>query len=409
MPFEIKNFVFPVPMGFFKGLKPSSKCGCFVLIPAVEAWKHVKGRVMVAHQPGFHHLGIMVKFLVATVVSPHGFEEVIVDSDEGEVSFLFPFERDGHWSVEKFTLSEGVFENIFIEPERARSFNRFVSKLTGLKMEAGWFPEVYVSFRNKWMRLPSQVSYLSYLCRSEEFAAFVEDVFKHWDKFSRVFNKALEEFGKLHRVRGRLPIRPVGDETPFWVVEGARRTLLKREKWEKFWKKGVLRPKAITLTLFLRKKCDLFIHGIGGAKYDEITDYIACRMGWKLAPYGVVSATFFWDPSHDYCSKFKKYSELKFILKDFQWNPDRYIDVKESYQKRELVRLKSKFSPQDFHRRVMELNRLIQKKGEGFVSDLNRELEELKKYLPLFRRDFPFFIFDPVRIFNMVKTLFDYN
>src|SRR5207244_11160094 len=54
-----------------------------------------------------------------------------------------------------------------------------------------------------------------------------------------------------------------------------------------------LRPRALTLTLFARVCLgDFFIHGIGGGKYDEVTDVII-RDYFGLDPpaYQVLSAT----------------------------------------------------------------------------------------------------------------------
>src|SRR5258708_32291860 len=54
-----------------------------------------------------------------------------------------------------------------------------------------------------------------------------------------------------------------------------------------------LRSRALTTTLFARLcLSDLFIHGIGGAKYDELTDEIVRRFyGFEPPWYMVLSAT----------------------------------------------------------------------------------------------------------------------
>jgi len=54
-----------------------------------------------------------------------------------------------------------------------------------------------------------------------------------------------------------------------------------------------LRPRALTLTLFARLLlADLFVHGLGGAKYDEMTDALSIRLfGASPPPYLTVSAT----------------------------------------------------------------------------------------------------------------------
>jgi hypothetical protein len=61
-----------------------------------------------------------------------------------------------------------------------------------------------------------------------------------------------------------------------------------------------LRPRALTLTLFARLLlADLFVHGLGGAKYDEMTDALTVRLfGAPPPPFLTVSATV-WLPLGD--------------------------------------------------------------------------------------------------------------
>lgn len=56
-----------------------------------------------------------------------------------------------------------------------------------------------------------------------------------------------------------------------------------------------LAPRALLLTGLLRAgACDLFIHGLGGEKYDFVTEaWLGEWLGWTLAPTAVVSATLY--------------------------------------------------------------------------------------------------------------------
>lgn len=57
-----------------------------------------------------------------------------------------------------------------------------------------------------------------------------------------------------------------------------------------------LAPRALLMTALLRRfGCDLFVHGLGGAVYDRVTEaWIgAWRPGWTLAPTAMVTATRF--------------------------------------------------------------------------------------------------------------------
>jgi hypothetical protein len=88
-----------------------------------------------------------------------------------------------------------------------------------------------------------------------------------------------------------------------------------------------IRPRALSLTMFARLlACDLFIHGIGGAKYDQITDDIIRRFfGVEPPAYACVSATchlplpVFDVTAADLASCARR-------LRDLTCNPQRYLE-----------------------------------------------------------------------------------
>lgn len=89
-----------------------------------------------------------------------------------------------------------------------------------------------------------------------------------------------------------------------------------------------IRPRALMTTTFLRLGlADLFIHGLGGAKYDEWNDAVIRRF-WKLEPptYAMITATLrlpLGDWSVDASASIR---ELKRRVRDLHWNPERFID-----------------------------------------------------------------------------------
>jgi hypothetical protein len=139
-----------------------------------------------------------------------------------------------------------------------------------------------------------------------------------------VHNSALAEYRTLNRIRGIS--RPVpnlsrnGDwyEVPFWILRRAdtsrRRAFVRQvgNDWEltdgtviarsdeSNWAATLsqagcdLRPRALITTMYARLVLsDLFIHGIGGAKYDEVTDLIIRRFfGVEPPAYITATATF---------------------------------------------------------------------------------------------------------------------
>jgi hypothetical protein len=88
----------------------------------------------------------------------------------------------------------------------------------------------------------------------------------------------------------------------------------------------VVRPRALALTLWARLlACDLFVHGIGGAKYDRITDGIIHRY-YRCSPpaFACVSATLRLPlPRHPVNPN--DLLNAKRQLRDLQFNPDRYV------------------------------------------------------------------------------------
>jgi hypothetical protein len=89
-----------------------------------------------------------------------------------------------------------------------------------------------------------------------------------------------------------------------------------------------LRPKAVSLTLFVRLfLADWFVHGVGGASYEPVTDYIIENY-YRIKPlrYGVATCTMMLPlPNHLTHNK-NNLSQLKHNLHDIKHNPEKYID-----------------------------------------------------------------------------------
>ena len=172
---------------------------------------------------------------------------------------------------------------------------------------------------------------LSSVCDAEPFRWFTAFLLLEADRFRRLHNEALREHRRINRIRSRT--HPVPDlqqrdawcETPLWIWDVQRpqrqRLLVRQHQGQlQLWdlsqsspprdvgraddaasvvsaltalrQEGVkIRPRALTTTLYARLiLCDLFVHGIGGAKYDELTDALIERL-FGLAPPAFVTAT----------------------------------------------------------------------------------------------------------------------
>ena len=171
----------------------------------------------------------------------------------------------------------------------------------------------------------------SKVCDSDPFRHFIVAVLQRLSDFHTIYNETIREYRRANKIRGRS--RPVAElsivdgwiETPFWCWTSEapeRRPLFVRAvdsvlelrsgnnqvstlRLCNDIPKAVVqladarangfkvRSRALVTTMYARLFLgDLFIHGIGGAKYDELTDEIVQRF-WNLSPpkYFVVSAT----------------------------------------------------------------------------------------------------------------------
>jgi len=99
-----------------------------------------------------------------------------------------------------------------------------------------------------------------------------------------------------------------------------------------------IRPRALSTTIFARLVLsDAFIHGIGGAKYDEVTDQMIQNFYQVMPPaFMVVSAT----ARLNLVKKIKTEAEVKVanqIARDIWWNPQRHAPAKPDSQWEALI------------------------------------------------------------------------
>jgi len=168
---------------------------------------------------------------------------------------------------------------------------------------------------------------LSVVCGTAAFVDFLSVLLERHREFHDIYNVALHDYRQENHIRGRS--RPVPDltrddewfEMPFWIWSSdnprRRRAFVRRigKDWELSDREGVqlrrsdcsqirglpwilvgttlviLRPRALITTMYARLVLsDLFIHGIGGAKYDEVTDEIIRRF-FGIEPPKFITAT----------------------------------------------------------------------------------------------------------------------
>lgn len=179
----------------------------------------------------------------------------------------------------------------------------------------------------------------SQVAQQFSFRFFVSKLLGDLANFRTIYNRCREEYRSYHRIRNAAhPVPALAQaqdwtEAPFWIyakdaTEGKsefqtnvrrglwirnfsdhielsnrhdfthtvslRQGVIDESCWAELDAKGIcIRPRALTTTMFARLfLADLFVHGIGGGKYDQLTDLILQEwLGIKPPTYSVVTGT----------------------------------------------------------------------------------------------------------------------
>ena len=152
-----------------------------------------------------------------------------------------------------------------------------------------------------------------------------------------------------------------------------------------------IRPRAITTTMFSRLFfADVFIHGIGGAKYDTITDEII-REFFGIDPPGFVtiSATLYL-PLVAYDLDIKVLQELQRTVSDMSYNPEQYApketqsepafmnSVREKQRLLKMMTVGNADEKKRYFSQIKELNKLM-------LTQINSELKKKQKEINIVR------------------------
>ncbi|MDZ4684340.1 MAG: hypothetical protein SH850_04570 [Planctomycetaceae bacterium] len=209
---------------------------------------------------------------------------------------------------------------------------------------------------------------LSRICVQPPFLWFAAAVLARAAEFARHHNAVLGEYRRLNRVRSRshpVPELATVDgwmEAPFWIWRAGdtrrERLFVKRfgnEVWLRSREDVILRlslspgrsaaaaveqlqtlpalgwrlwTRALTTTLFARLcLADLFVHGLGGAKYDEMTDALTGRFfGIHPPEFLTVTATMHLPLGASEGVSAEDVGRLRHAAWDLVHNPQRHLD-----------------------------------------------------------------------------------
>jgi hypothetical protein len=186
-----------------------------------------------------------------------------------------------------------------------------------------WFTGFRTTREREWgcdnLELP-----VNWLSQTDAFVRFAAHILGDLPRLREVYNAAIRAYREANGIRSANHPAPdlAEGEAPFWVRTGAGR----RERATATSDVRNLRPRALTLTLFARVCLgDFFIHGIGGGKYDEVTDaIIRDYFGIEPPAYQVLSATLHL-PLPGFPSTADDLKAAERRVRDLHWNPQRHL------------------------------------------------------------------------------------
>ncbi len=310
---------------------------------------------------------------------------------------------------------------------------------------------------------------LSSVCQTEPFCWFVAHLLAQLPRFRQVYNEAVREYRRLHRIRNRAhPAAELSSqgrrlEAPLWVFtdDDPRRRVLTAEchtdrivlsdgqrlrinlplsadgdaaraveRLMELPGQGVrIRSRALITTLWARLALGhLFVHGVGGAKYDQLTDVLIRRFFGVVPPrFAVVSATLHLPVRRpEVLGEVVSVEQLRAIrrqLRELDHHPEQFIDqadanmVGVSNNPTDLAAAKSAWirtasTPQNARTRcraIRQINRSLQ----PWVEARRRRLQEseveavrtLRAAEVLCSREYGFCLFPEKTFRNLLRVL----
>jgi len=384
-----------------------------------------------------------------------------LDSSVERIEFLpglynLAFEEIRYTDSTQLTAFKESVLKVLHNPDMKKTFEDFINPVIRLSGETLQFTDLFTSARHAFLlkfgigNLEIPVSLIS---EADPFLNFFLHITANAKSFVDIYNAKLGKYRRLKKISSRA--NPLPDlmekgyvvELPFWiwgegelrkdlyasVADNRRISIICEDKivdhfdfgedgnlsgnssenlrrLKDLISKGVkIRPKAIVNTMYSRMfLSDLFIHGIGGAKYDLVTDEIIREFfGVEPPAYATVSATLHL-PYKPFNVSNDDVTALKHVIKDMGYNPDKYAsgEIMEDAGMKSMVSEKKELiageahNSEEKHRafeRLKELNDLMKEEIRPLVEEKENELEDLEKRLKynsiVTNREYPFCIY----------------
>jgi hypothetical protein len=256
---------------------------------------------------------------------------------------------------------------------------------------------------------------ISHVAKTKSFAMFVQGIVANIQQFHSAYNEVLNEYRDVHRIRSNshpvpeLQVQNGWLETPFWIWNQSNKrrrglfvkveslgqsNLVQSNSWQlnsrfsfsdldgwvetfegsdfvdsflRIQSSVSIRPRALMTTMFSRLiLSDMFLHGIGGSKYDQLTDVIAARFfGVELPEYLTISATMKLPTDYEVVDR-QDLVTVKQLIRETKYHPETRV-VSSNADVESLIRQKRKW--------VAKLDR--SKARHDAIETLNKSLAEL--------------------------------
>lgn len=300
--------------------------------------------------------------------------------------------------------------------------------------------------------LKLRVVKMSELAQTRSFVELTLQLVDSAARFRRVHNEVLGQYRDIHRIRS--PLQPMPDlrtdgewiECPCWVwttAEPTRQRLFARatqlgleisdmnefqqelsgerpervDQWLELRERGVkIRPRAILSTLYFRLLlCDWFVHGIGGGKYDQVTDEIIRRLfGATPSVFQIATSTHHLSSSHQHADA----SQLRRLVKqlrDLEYHAEHQVSSGEITD--QLIGEKrywttgnwaSSHSAKRRHDEICRINTALQAHVEPLrrqlETQLNRDRRDLESCRVLESREYSFCLFPETSLSQLMDV-----
>lgn len=359
--------------------------------------------ILAGHQPELFHPGVWFKnFALHQLAGRHGAMplNLVVDTDSAKPPLLhvpgggritrIPYDRTTPETPyeDRIVHEESTFADLpsriapfaarwKFEPMLATFWSAVMRHTARTPLLGERFAAGRRAMERRWGCVPHEVP-MSRVCQTEAFAWFACGILSRLPTFHDTYNEVVRAYRHAHGIRSRN--HPVPDlaaqgdwlEAPFWAWrrgQTRRGRLLVRQAgdawtlniggidgptlpagepaqmvdaWRTLETQGIkIRTRALTTTLFARLfLADLFIHGIGGGIYDELTDRIIERdLGMPAPAFLVLSATLLL-PLERFPGEVERWRRRQRELRDMTYQPDRFLPLQRKLEFAELLREK---------------------------------------------------------------------